>query len=255
MMQGIKMTKKTIAQIAAPILLAALAGCNTVDRLQTVGRAPPLSPVSNTGAGPGGQPVTMPMPERSEVAATSNSLWRPGSRTFLRDQRAANVGDIITVLVSIQDNAQLQNGTQRSRQNSETMGMPHLFGLDTTLTRIAPKSINPAALIDASSQGSSNGTGSVTRKEAVTLRVAATVGQVLPNGNLVVSGRQEVRVNFERRDLTIAGIIRPQDIGSDNTVVHDRLAEARISYGGNGQITDVQQPRWGQQVIDAVAPF
>jgi flagellar L-ring protein precursor FlgH len=89
----------------------------------------------------------------------------------------------------------------------------------------------------------------------VTLRVAATVAQVLPNGNLVVTGRQQVRVNSELRDLSVGGVIRPQDIASDNTVRHDRLAEARIAYGGRGTISDVQRPRLGQELLDIILPF
>ena len=105
------------------------------------------------------------------------------------------------------------------------------------------------------SSGNSLGTGELRRAESVTLRVAATVTQILPNGNLVVMGRQQVRVNSELRDLTVAGIMRPQDIGSDNTLRHDRLAEARISYGGRGSLSDVQTPRYGQEILDTLLPF
>ena len=183
------------------------------------------------------------------------SLWRPGSRTFLRDQRAASVGDLVTVLVSIRDQAELQNSSERSRDNNEQLGIPRILGLDSSYARFFPQGFDPSRMLQANSQNSSTGTGTIKRNEAVTLRVAATVTQVLPNGNLVVSGRQQVRVNFEMRDLNVGGIIRPQDIGSDNTVQHDRLAEARISYGGRGTVSDVQQPRYGQQILDAVMPF
>ncbi len=185
----------------------------------------------------------------------SNSLWRPGSRTFLRDQRAAQPGDLVTVLVSIQDQAQLQNTTEREREGSDTFGIPRLFGLETSLSRILPGTVDPSALVQTSGAQTTLGSGSVRRTETVTLRVAATVVQTLPNGNLVLTGRQQVRVNSELRDLTVSGIIRPQDIGSDNTVRHDRLAEARIAYGGRGTISDVQRPRVGQELLDIVLPF
>ena len=81
------------------------------------------------------------------------------------------------------------------------------------------------------------------------------ITEVLPNGNLAIFGRQEVQVNFERRDLVVAGVIRPEDITSGNTIAYEQIAEARVSYGGQGQITDFQQPRYGQQLYDIVFPF
>ncbi|MBP0446251.1 flagellar basal body L-ring protein FlgH [Roseomonas sp. SSH11] len=239
--------------LLAPLLLA---GCGTAERLSRVGRAPEMAPISDPTQGPGYQPVSMPMPPPGDARhLVANSLWRPGSRTFLRDQRAANTGDLITVLVSIKDAAALSNTTERSRDNSESMGMPRLLGLDASYARFLPNGVDPSKLVEAASANSSTGAGRVQRNEAVTMRIAATVTQVLPNGNLVVAGRQQVRVNHEMRDLSIAGIIRPQDIASDNTVQHDRLAEARIAYGGRGTVSDVQQPRYGQQVLDAILPF
>ena len=197
----------------------------------------------------------MPMPNPQDPPLANNSLWRPGSRTFLRDQRAAAVGDIITVLVAIQDDAELQNRTTRSRDNSESMGVPRLLGLDSSYTRLFPGGFDPSNMVQGNSTSGVNGTGATRRSESVTLRVAATVSQLLPNGNLVVTGRQQVRVNSELRDLTVGGVIRPQDIASDNTVRHDRLAEARIAYGGRGTISDIQRPRVGQELLDIILPF
>ena len=240
-----------------PALLAlasalALSGCGSMERLSRVGRAPEMSAVTSPTADPAWRPVSMPMPAPQEPPANANSLWRPGSRTFLRDQRAAAVGDLITVLVSIQDEAQLQNRTQRTRSGSEQMGIPEIFGMQT---RWLPRRANPETLVSANGSGASDGNGTVKRNETVTLRVAATITQVLPNGNLAVAGRQEVRVNSELRELAVQGVIRPQDIGSDNTIRHDRLAEARIAYGGRGALSDLQQPRLGQQILDIVLPF
>ncbi|MGG5886213.1 flagellar basal body L-ring protein FlgH [Falsiroseomonas sp. HC035] len=236
----------------ALVLLLALPAC---ERLTEVGRAPMMAAMDNPTAAPGYQPVSMPMPAAQTPNHGGNSLWRPGSRTFLRDQRAAAVGDLITVLVSIQDTAQLQNTTAREREGTDTIGLPRLFGLESSLTRILPNTIDPSALVQTNGAQTTNGTGSVRRTETVTLRLAATVTQALPNGNLVVAGRQQVRVNHELRDLQVTGVIRPQDIASDNTVRHDRLAEARIAYGGRGTISDVQSPRIGQQILDIVSPF
>ena len=184
----------------------------------------------------------------------ANALWRSGSRAFFKDQRAAQVGDIVTVLVNITDAADLKNNTAATRSGNESMGLPNLFGLEATIPKMLAGA-NPSSLVSASSGNANTATAELQRNETVTLRLAGVITQVLPNGNLVVSARQEVRVNDELRDLQVSGVIRPQDIASDNTVQHDRMAEARISYGGRGEITDVQHPRWGQQVLDAILPF
>ena len=238
--------------VLTALLLLGLAGCGSLERLSRIGRVPEISAVQNPTADPAWRPVSMPMPAPHEAPAVANSLWRPGSRTFLRDQRASQVGDLVTILVSIQDNAQLQNRTQRARTGNDTMGMPELFGMQT---RWLPRAASPSTLVDASGTQSTDGNGTVRRVETVNLRLAATVTQVLPNGNLVVAGRQEVRVSAELRELAVQGVIRPEDIASDNTIRHDRLAEARIAYGGRGTLSDLQQPRYGQQLMDVLLPF
>ena len=235
--------------------LLALAACGQAERLSRIGRPPPLSPITNPTADPAWRPVSMPTPGPQEVAAPSNSLWRQGSRTFLRDQRAAQVGDLVTILVAVADDAQLQNRTQSSRTNTASLALPNLLGLEASTNRILPNSVDPSTLLNTDSSNVGNGQGEVRRNEAINLRVAATVLQNLPNGNLVIAGRQEVRVNNELRELAIQGVLRPQDIASDNTVRHDRLAEARIAYGGRGSLSDVQQQRVGAQILDALLPF
>jgi flagellar L-ring protein FlgH len=237
------------------LLPLALSACGQAERLSRIGRAPDFTPVADPTRDPRYRPVSMPMPAPHEAPPLANSLWRPGSRTFLRDQRAAQVGDLITILVTIDDDAQLQNRTQRSRTGSETAAAPNLFGQERAPRRLYPPGADPSALLNTNSTGTSNGDGNVRRNETVNLRLAATVTQSLPNGNMVVMARQEVRVNNEMRELSVQGIVRPQDIGSDNTVRHDRLAEARISYGGRGSLSDIQQPRLGQQLLDILSPF
>ena len=241
-----------------PILLLAalgLSACSTAERLSRLGQGPELAGIENPTADPRWRPVTMPMPNPSDPPLQNNSLWRQGSRTFLRDQRAASVGDLVTILVSIDDEADLANSTKRNRDNSESMGIPNLLGLESSYGRLFPAGFDPSKMISANSTSDVTGNGTLQRSEQINMRVAATVSQVLPNGNLVVVGRQQVRVNQELRDLQVGGIIRPQDIGSDNTVKHDRLAEARISYGGRGTISDVQRPRYGQELLDIILPF
>ncbi|WPB82924.1 flagellar basal body L-ring protein FlgH [Sediminicoccus rosea] len=241
---------------AALILLPlALAACGQAERLSRIGRAPDFTPVTDPTQDPRWRPVSMPMPAPQEAPPLANSLWRPGSRTFLRDQRAAQVGDLITILVTIDDDAQLANRTQRSRTGSETAAAVNLYGQERVPRRLYPPGADPAALLNTDSAGNSDGNGNVRRNETVNLRLAGTVTQTLPNGNMVVMARQEVRVNNEMRELSLQGILRPQDIASDNTVRHDRLAEARISYGGRGSLSDIQQPRLGQQLLDIISPF
>jgi flagellar L-ring protein precursor FlgH len=200
-------------------------------------------------------PVSMPMPPPETAQRQPNSLWRSGSRAFFKDQRATRVGDLITVLVEISDQGKLDNSTTRSRNNSDAAGMPKFLGYETLLNKYLPDAVTPEALIEFNAQTNNSGTGSIDRKEDIKLKIAAVVTQVLPNGNLVLRGSQQVTVNFEMRELQIHGIIRPEDISSINTIGYEKIAEARIIYGGRGQMTDVQQPRYGQQIYDIFFPF
>jgi flagellar L-ring protein precursor FlgH len=177
-----------------------------------------------------------------------------GIRAFFKDQRAQQVGDLVTVKVLVTDKANLDNETKRSRTNNESFGTANLFGAETKIPSVLPGA-TASALLNADGKSSSEGAGSVSRKEELVTSVAAVVTQVLPNGNLVIEGKQEIRVNFEVRELIVAGVIRPEDIEAGNTVESSKIAEARIAYGGRGQISDVQQPRYGQQVLDIVLPF
>ncbi len=235
---------------------AALArdGARRVHRAAT---GPHLAPVTDPAPIAGVQQVSMPMPSFEQPAAAPNSLWRQGARTFFNDQRATRVGDILTVKVAIDDKAQLDNTTTRNRSGTTDVGVSSLFGKQDALGRLLPPGGNfdPTNLVSADASSTSNGAGSISRQEKIELTLAATIAQVLANGNLVVVGRQEVRINGELRELTVAGVVRPEDIGADNSVRHDQLAEARISYGGRGTISAVQKPRWGQRVADAITPW
>lgn len=242
--------------IAAVVLTATmLSGCNLFNRLAEIGATPPLTQIQNPTRTPGYQPVSMPMPAPLAQPRKPNSLWRPGARSFFKDQRAARVGDIVTVLITIDDKAEISNKSTRARANTEDASVNSFLGYESSLTRVLPETINPGSLLDVDSQTSNSGTGTVDRKEKIDLKIAAVVTQVLPNGNLVVQGRQEVRVNYDVRQLQVAGIVRREDITALNTVDYDKVAEARIAYGGKGQIMDVQQPRYGMQVLDVLMPF
>jgi flagellar L-ring protein precursor FlgH len=238
---------------ASLLILSVASGCSSIDRLSQIGEQPKLSSIDNPTAQPGYKPVQMPMPKPESVSYNANSLWRNGSRAFFKDQRAARIGDILTVTVNITDQANFANETQRSRTNKEDSGITDFLGAKT-LGAQAQK-VLPGRILTADSTASSDGKGSVQRQESLQTNVAAVVTQVLPNGNLVVEGKQEIRVNFEIRELIVAGIVRPEDIQSDNTIDSSKIAQARIAYGGRGQIMDVQQPRYGQQVMDVLLPF
>jgi flagellar L-ring protein precursor FlgH len=241
-----------VSTLAVACAASSLGACSSLDRLAALGEQPALSTIENPTTQPGYKPVQMPMPTPQPASYSPNSLWRNGSRAFFKDQRAHQVGDILTVTVNLNDKAVIANETQRSRENKEDSGIDAFFG--KTKVPIINSAV-PTRVFTADSSASSDGKGSVNRSEALVTNVAAVVTQVLPNGNLVVEGKQEVRVNFEIRELIVAGIVRPEDIQSDNTIDSTKIAQARIAYGGRGQITDVQQPRYGQQVLDVLLPF
>ena len=231
-----------------------LAACGSVDRLTSVGDMPRQTPIENPTQKTGYRPVSMPMPVPKSDAKLSNSLWSAGSKAFFKDQRAAEVGDILTVTINVKDEAKMKNETKRDRDASETAGAPHMLGFESYLGKVLPDKVDPTALLDSKTTSAHKGTGEINRTEDIKLKVAAVISQVLPNGNMVIQGHQEMRVNYENRVLEISGIIRPQDISIDNTISYEKVAEARISYGGKGQLTDVQQPRYGQQVLDIISP-
>lgn len=191
---------------------------------------------------------------RSAPVARS-SLWRVGPHSLLGEQRAKARGDIVTVLIKIDDKAQISNSTTRTRSGSENMGISALLGIPQRLNAHLPNGASLDPAVATNSKSASSGNGSVRRNEKLTLRIAATVTDVLPNGVLKIEGRQEVRVNFELRELLVSGFVRPADVSRQNQISYDKIADARISYGGRGQITDVQQPRYGQQIADIVLPF
>jgi flagellar L-ring protein precursor FlgH len=232
-----------------------LSGCNFFTRLANIGEEPPLSKIENPIAVKGYQPVTLPMPRPEPVIQQANSLWRPGSKAFFKDQRASQVGDIVTVMVAIEDEATLNNTTDTTRVSSDEAGFAGLFGLESQITKVLPEGTTSEGLIDFGSDHSVSGSGKVDRNETINMEIAAIVTQILPNGNMVIVGRQEVRVNFESRDLSVTGVVRPEDITSKNTIQSSKIAEARIAYGGRGHLTDVQQGRYGQQLFDIIFPF
>ncbi|NIJ20830.1 flagellar L-ring protein precursor FlgH [Sphingomonas naasensis] len=244
---------------------ATLSGCGSVGRLQQIGKAPKLSgidPVAAPDVEPSlampsdragtARPTQVAMQQPQPTGASSASLFRTGAGAFFRDQRAGKLGDILTIKINIQDKADIGNNTSRTRGGSENGGLGGLLGIAPVAKLLGS---NAAAALETNSGSKYAGGGTTNRSETINMTMAAIVTQVLPNGNLMIRGKQEVRVNFEMRELIVTGIIRPEDIARDNSIQHSQIAEARVIYGGKGQLTDAQQARWGQQIYDALFPF
>lgn len=267
-------TEHTIRALAVLALAASASACASVDTGAAMAQdaiaapgvaynaarramAPPqLQPVGTPAALTGGDQQSMPRPEPvAYESARPNSLWRSGSRSFFNDQRAARIGDILTVEIEIDDSAELSNSSNRSREASSSAGVNNFFGLEETLGQVFNGAFDPAAMVGGTADSEHRGTGAINREEKIELTVAAVIVDRLPNGNLVLAGRQEVRINGELRELTVSGIIRPEDVTSNNTINHTEIAEARISYGGRGSISAVQRPNWGQRLGDAITPW
>lgn len=245
----------TMVMVAAAA--AMLTGCaDTIKKIEEAGKPPPMSEVKDPTVELDYQPLSWPMPDALPPGPTySNSLWQSGSRAFFRDQRAARVGDILRVNVRIADKAEIDNETERVRNTTETLDASPVFGLERRLFKLLPGKADPAALLGTNSSTNSTGTGTIEREEIIETQLAAIVTQILPNGNMVIEGSQEVRVNYEIREIAVKGVVRPEDISPENTIESNQIAQARIVYGGRGQLFDVQQPRWGHQVIEALSPF
>lgn len=236
-----------IFKYAAPMAAVAfLAGCSG-QAVKDLNRAPAMSPIGS------GLNLTKTnemalYPKEPAQVATGYSLWSDSRSALFKDARALKVGDILTVKINIDDKASFDNTTERKRESSWSKAF-NLFGTDTH----NDQSLD--ATISNSSKSDSKGDGSIERKEKLDLQVAVVVTGVLDNGNLLISGSQEVRVNQELRVLNLAGIARPQDVDADNKISYEKIAEARISYGGRGRLSEIQNPPVGQQVIDVFSPF
>ena len=249
---------RSLRLVALLVAATSLTACgSTLDRLANVGQKPAVGPVQNPAERQ--TPVTMPMPTPNTAERQANSLWRPGSRAFLKDQRASQVGDILTVVMTFTGEGGSLAGTNtRTRTTAETDGANNLLGFENTLWQRLPGAqgtITPATLLGLNGSTNQVGNGTTTRTDTVTSRLAATVTQVLPNGNLVIQGSTEMRLNYETRLVQVAGVIRPTDIDRLNQINYDRIAEARFAYGGRGHVNDMLQPRWGSQLLDILYPF
>ena len=232
-------------------MILGLTGCHIQEELEQVGKAPAFSPASDvfTAKDKKGAPLV-----KSGVARASShqALWASGKKSFFMDQRARSVGDILTVNVDIKDEkGKLDNKTNRSRSSQRSLSIPQFFGIkDADII-----GANPAMAFTDTTDPSFEGHGKVDRSETVRTKISVVVQEVQPNGNLRIEGKQEVRVNYDVREIFISGIVRPQDIDDSNEISWSRIAEARIGYGGRGQIMQFQQPPYGQQILDILLPI
>ena len=240
--------RKAVFFAALAVSAAPLAACSTA--IEAV-KGPELAPIGYPAALVPVEQAYLPEP----TSASANSLWRTGARSFFGDQRARHIGDILTVRIDIDDRAQTQNSTQRQRSNDASAGVSNFLGFESNLGKFFPDTFDPNRLVGIEGELNASGSGSVSRSEKVSLTIAAVVTDVLSNGNLVIQGRQEVRTNREVRELTVAGIVRPEDISSANTIAHTQIAEARISYGGRGDISRVQASPAAQSLVERFSPF
>lgn len=247
---------KNILRLSAIVLLmTSLSACNLFTRLSQVGDGPKPTPIISPTKRPDYQAITMPMPAPKPAHINPNSLWRSGARAFFKDNRANEVGDILTVNIAINDSAAINNKTERTRDDTEDGNITNLFGFEAGLAKIVSSNVVNTSTVSLDTDHTTKGEGKIARDEAITITVAAVITQILPNGNLVVSGRQETLVNYELRELNITGVIRPEDIDSTNAIDHTKIAEMRVTYGGRGNVSELQQPRWGMQILDVLSPF
>lgn len=237
------------------ILAIVVSGCNTLSRLAEMGQEPELSQITNPTARKDYRPVNMPMPTPEIANDNPNSLWRAGARAFFKDHRAKEIGDILTVKLALSDSANLENKTERDRADREDRDVASLAGLPQKLLKNHLTGADITDLVNFGGTTTTSGDGGIQRSEDIKVTFAAIVTQILPNGALVINGRQEIRVNYELRELMVTGVVRPEDIDSDNSITHEKIAEMRVAYGGRGTVSDLQQPRWGFQLFDIVYPF
>ncbi len=247
---------RAVKLLAPLFIVGSLAACTeTMTRLAEVGNGPELTKITNPTASPDYRPVSMPMPTPEIAEENPNSLWRAGARAFFKDHRAKEIGDILTVSLDFTDSATFDNTTTRARADTEDTDVTNLLGYEAEFTEFLPQGITPGSVMSFGSAHDTSGVGNITREETLSLSMAAVVTQILPNGNLVIMGRQEMLVNKEIRELMVSGVVRPGDIESDNTIEHTAIAEMRVAYGGRGTLSELQKPRWGTQIWDIIFPF
>ncbi len=249
--------KSLLQAVSVVALVGTMSACNRLTQLSEIGSGPQMSGIQDPTQKQGYQPVSMPMPQAVNPPQNANSLWRQGAKALFKDNRAKEKGDILTVSVAINnENANFQSSLTRAKDNKESAGVTNFLGFESGLSKILPNGVDPKNLVGVGATSGTQNKGSTSRSESLMVNVGAVITQILPNGNLVISGKQQIRVNYEMRELSVEGIIRPEDISSSNSVTSDKIAEARIYYGGRGSASDgVTEPGWGTQVWNSISPF
>ncbi|MFN7709962.1 MAG: flagellar basal body L-ring protein FlgH [Holosporales bacterium] len=257
MTRSVHSTRKSFKLLTVLCLALQLQGCTTLNRIANIGDHPPLSRVQDPRQDPDNKPITMPMPAPVQPERQVNSLWQPGARGFFKDQRAKRVGDLLTVIVNYTSSSTVEDKVDSQRTSSNKITVNNIAGREKDLKKVFGKDVDPTKLIDISSKPIHKAdSNKIERKLTLNnLSVPCTITQQLPNGNFVIQGRQEVRVDAEVTEIFLTGIIRPEDISSANTISQNQVAELRLSYGGRGILSDKNLPPIGHQIIDALSPF
>lgn len=244
-----------LKSIYAMILVVLLTGCNVFQEMSNVGEPPEMRRIENPVLIKGYKPVSMPMPAPKESASHINSLWQEGSRAFFKDQRASKVGDVVTVDIKFESEAKIDSTFQIARTSSQSLAIPNMYGYEKYLGNVFPSAVNKNALVTVGSSPSVNALGKRDSKDKMDVKIAATIIQILPNGNMVIQGRRELRISGEVKTLELRGIIRREDIIAGNRIKYSKIAEARISDVTKGEMSDLNQPAWGQEILDKLEPF
>jgi flagellar L-ring protein FlgH len=198
------------------------------------------------------EPIVMP-PAPPEVRASfaPGSIW-PGATSnnlLFTDRKARNIGDIVTIVIDEKAEGENNANTDTKRQTSTTAGITGFVQTNPDQRYVAGYSLGGA------SDNSLKGEGKTNRDGILKGRLSARVVRVLPNGNLVIEGRRMLTVNAEDQFMVITGVIRPDDVTTDNLINSQYISDARIVYAGKGVVDDKMRPGWMTRVVDWVWPF
>jgi flagellar L-ring protein precursor FlgH len=204
---------------------------------------------------------TQPLPEvRPEDMAplkqpvTTGSLWTDSRGDLFSDNKARNLGDILTVVIVEEARASKKATTETDRKSSASADITKFLGLETKIADIF-KNSDAKNLISTNYENDFEGSGTTTRKEDLVATLTTQVVGVFPNGNLGIAGKKKVTVNNEDQYILLTGIVRPMDITADNLIDSKYILDAEISYTGKGVISDRQKPGWMTRLLDHVWPF